>query len=398
MDWLFGGVILLAFFAVIIGSKVRISTAIVELILGIAFSAILISLAISFTGEGHEWLGFLGGLGSLAITFLAGAALRTGENSSLPWKLATRISVFSFALPFIAIFLTSYYIFDWGILVSLLMGVALAETSIAVTYVVLVQANMTKTPIGKIILTSTFVTNLFVVVALTLLLGYPNIINPYVIVLLISLVLAWWILPRYIGPLLGQNASMIPREGHLGQREVMVILLILILFGLVAEFGAIIAVFPAYILGFILGPKLYEKGKETLGLQRFRTITFALLSPIFFIGAGMKTSYEIILPSLFIIALLVFIKIIAKYIPARLILNRLIKESSSPVEETKREVNYASWLLATGLTWGTIIAISGFSAGIINQVQFSILEMVVILSAIIPSVIAEKFYRPKMRT
>jgi Kef-type K+ transport system membrane component KefB len=398
IDWLFVLVIALAFIAVLISAKVHITTGIIELILGIVLASILLIMIPSFSTEGHPWLEFLGGLGALAITFLAGAALRTQQTTKLPWKLATHVSIFSFAVPFIGIFVASYYIVHWDLLASLLMAVALAETSVAITYVVLVENGLTNTSIGKIILTSTFITNLIVVVALTLILGYPNIINnTHVILTLVLLVLAWWILPRYIGPLLGESNRLNPTEGRLGQREVMVIILILISFGFVAELGAVIAVFPAYILGFILGPKLHGiKGKETLGLTRFRTITFALLSPIFFIGAGMRASFDLVISSISIITLLVFVEIITKYIPVRIVLNKLIKEAKSQIKEKTKEVNYASWLLATGLTWGTITAILGFSAGIINEVQFAILESVVILTAIIPSVIAEKFYRPKV--
>ena len=49
----------------------------------------------------------------------------------------------------------------------------------------------------------------------------------------------------------------------------------------------------------------------------------------------------------------------------------------------------------TGLTFGTICAIYGLNNGIINKNQYSILVVVVILTAIIPTIIAQLFFQPK---
>ena len=51
--------------------------------------------------------------------------------------------------------------------------------------------------------------------------------------------------------------------------------------------------------------------------------------------------------------------------------------------------------MSTGLTFGTIpSATYGFTAGIIDRTQFSLLIAVVVLSAIVPTAIAQRFFRP----
>jgi hypothetical protein len=50
--------------------------------------------------------------------------------------------------------------------------------------------------------------------------------------------------------------------------------------------------------------------------------------------------------------------------------------------------------MSTGLTFGTIASVFGLQSGYINQEQYSILVGVVIASAVIPTVIAQKWYRP----
>jgi Kef-type K+ transport system membrane component KefB len=63
-----------------------------------------------------------------------------------------------------------------------------------------------------------------------------------------------------------------------------------------------------------------------------------------------------------------------------------------------REANYAALLMSTGLTFGTISALFGLQNGIINRDQYSVLVTVVILSAFVPTLIAQKFFQPTLRT
>jgi Kef-type K+ transport system membrane component KefB len=55
---------------------------------------------------------------------------------------------------------------------------------------------------------------------------------------------------------------------------------------------------------------------------------------------------------------------------------------------------FTTLLMSTGLTFGTISALYGLSAGIIDRTQFSLLVAVVVLSAIVPTAIAQRFYQP----
>jgi len=50
--------------------------------------------------------------------------------------------------------------------------------------------------------------------------------------------------------------------------------------------------------------------------------------------------------------------------------------------------------MSTGLTFGTISSLYGLNAGIINRTQFSLLIAVVVLSAIVPTAIAQRFFQP----
>jgi hypothetical protein len=55
---------------------------------------------------------------------------------------------------------------------------------------------------------------------------------------------------------------------------------------------------------------------------------------------------------------------------------------------------FITLLMSTGLTFGTISSLYGLNAGIIDKTQFSLLVTVVVLSAIIPTAIAQVFFSP----
>jgi hypothetical protein len=50
--------------------------------------------------------------------------------------------------------------------------------------------------------------------------------------------------------------------------------------------------------------------------------------------------------------------------------------------------------MSTGLTFGTISALYGLTAHIINRPQFSLLITVVVLSAIVPTAMAQRWFSP----
>ncbi len=59
-----------------------------------------------------------------------------------------------------------------------------------------------------------------------------------------------------------------------------------------------------------------------------------------------------------------------------------------------RDAWYATLLMSTGLTFGTIPSLYGLNAGIIDQAQFSVLVTVVVLTAILPTILAQRWFTP----
>ena len=115
-----------------------------------------------------------------------------------------------------------------------------------------------------------------------------------------------------------------------------------------------------------------------------RVVAFAFLTPFFFVKGGMSVSAHALWSNLGILALLFLWKMIPKFAGVY----PLARRYCSP------HATFTTLLMSTGLTFGTISALYGLNAGIINRTQFSLLVGVVVLSAIVPTAIAQRFFQP----
>jgi len=60
----------------------------------------------------------------------------------------------------------------------------------------------------------------------------------------------------------------------------------------------------------------------------------------------------------------------------------------------RHDAMFTTLLMSTGLTFGTISSLYGLNAGILDRAQFSVLVSVVVASAVIPTVIAQRWFAP----
>ena len=353
--------------ASLISLKVGISVAIIEILVGIA-----IGNAIGINPGDHDWLLFLAGLGSVVLTFLAGAEIDP-EAMRKTWKVSVTIGMLSFLVPFLGCWWFSYLVLGWTWGASLLTGVALSTTSVAVVYVVLLETGLSKTATGKVILSSCFITDLGTAIALSVLFTGPN---PLFFVVIAAIGLLAWLLPKYLDQVLRKL------RGRTGEPSVKIVLLLVIALGALAEQAGIHAILPAYVLGLIMA-SLLSRNKDLL--MKLRTLALAFLTPFFFIVAGMNVSAISLISGGALILVLFFMKVGTKFIGVLPASMKLVRKDSV----------YLTLLMSTGLTFGTISAQFGYANGLIDREQFSIIVMVVILTAIIPTIIAQRFFDPR---
>jgi Kef-type K+ transport system membrane component KefB len=119
-----------------------------------------------------------------------------------------------------------------------------------------------------------------------------------------------------------------------------------------------------------------------------RVTAFTMLTPFYFLKAGSLVKLSAVLNSAALILIFLFVKMIAKFTgvwPATRIFGF-----------RKKEGMYTTLLMSTGLTFGTISALFGYTNKIIDQEQYTILVTAVILSAIVPTIIAQKWFQPEI--
>jgi Kef-type K+ transport system membrane component KefB len=93
---------LLILISSLISFRLGITTALIEILIGIIFGNI-INIEIT------EWVKFLSSVGPVVLTFLAGAELET-EIVKKYWKESTILGLMGFLAPFIGATLISYYL------------------------------------------------------------------------------------------------------------------------------------------------------------------------------------------------------------------------------------------------------------------------------------------------
>ncbi|TDA69870.1 MAG: cation:proton antiporter [Clostridia bacterium] len=321
----------------------------------------------------NQWVDFLAGFGSILLTFLAGAEVDPRVLRSR-FKECASIGFVAFLLPFLGALAYTYYLAGWSLPAAEIAGIALSTTSVAVVYAVMVETGLNETELGQVILAACFINDLGTVVALGVL--FAN-FNSWMLlfVAVTAVVLAFlgrftrWFFATY-----GNRVS---------QLEVKYVFLLLLFLGGLATKANSEAVLPAYLLGLaVAGFFLQEKDL----LYRLRSMAFAVFTPFYFLKAGLFVSLPAVVVGAGIILVALLVKMVTKFIgvwPA----TRLFRFKS-------REGMYTTLLMSTGLTFGTISSLFGLTHGIINQGQYTILVAVVILSAVVPTLIAQAFFRP----
>ncbi len=158
-------------------------------------------------------------------------------------------------------------------------------------------------------------------------------------------------------------------------------LLVLMFF---AEHAQSHAVLPAFVLGLALAP-IFHRHRE-LG-RRFRVVAFALLTPFFFLKGGLNVSLGLVWANVGLLALLLLVKQVTKFVGVYPFARRYVP----------RDATFTTLLMSTGLTFGTISSLYGLNAGILNRAQFSVLVTTVVVSAVVPTLIAQRWFSPEMR-
>lgn len=365
----------LAVLSAIIAYHLKISIALVEICIGIAAATVANKFfGLNSLGSNLEWLRFLASAGAVFLTFLAGAELDP-KVIKTKWREVLVVGFIGFLAPFLACTAAAFFILHWSIQASWLAGVALSTTSMAVVYAVMIETGLNNTAFGKGILGACFINDLGTVLALGLIFApftYKTVIFIVVSIIMFAL---FPHLTSFFTKIYGNRTAAI---------RVKWVSFILFGLGALALWSGSEPVLPAYIAGMVIAE---FAAQNHVWIRRLRTLTVGFLTPFYFIRAGSFVSLSMLITAPFVFLILFAGKVISKIFGLYPVIAWFRKERS--------EKWYYTLLMSTGLTFGTISALYGFSHGIVTQAQYSFLVAVVIASAVVPTLIANFAFLPK---
>lgn len=356
----------LALGASLLSIRLGISVALIEIGMGV--------IGGNFLGlHTTSWIDFLATFGAGLLTFLAGAEIDP-ESLRRHAKVSVTIGVLSFAAPFAAAFGFAYFVAGWNLGAAQIAGIALSTTSVAVVYAVMIETGLAERDLGKTILAACFVTDLGTVLALGVLFAD---FNPILLVFVVATAVALYFMPRWT------RWFVVHVPGRVSEPEIKFLFLMLFVLGGLASEANSEAVLPAYLVGLAVAGVFL---RDRILVHRMRAIAFSILTPFYFIKAGLFVALPAVVAGAGLIAALLAVKVGAKVIGVW----PTARAFGMPV----REANYTTLLMSTGLTFGTISALFGLTNEIIDQTAYTILVTVVVLSAVVPTLIATTFFEP----
>lgn len=354
-----------ALIASMISVELGVTVALIELTLGVVAGNAL-------ELQSQDWLDFLAAFASVVLTFLAGMEVDPGYLRRRA-KASGAIGFASFAGPFVVASLAAHLVLGWSVRAALIAGTALSTTSLAVVYAVLVERGLTGSRTGKLLMSATFVTDLLTVVALSAIFLEPNLWFPVFVMGSLALIVA---LPRVAPWFFGRYGDRVIEP------EIKLVFACLLVLMVLADLSGAHAVLPAFVLGLVMSAHYAEHREEQ---KRLRVVAFAALTPFFFIKGGMNVSLAAVGANLGVLAVLFS----AKMVPKIAFVYPLARRAD------RRHATFGTLLMSTGLTFGTIASLYGLNAGIVDRTQFSTLVTAVVLSAVVPTVIAERWFLPE---
>jgi Kef-type K+ transport system membrane component KefB len=356
----------LALIAAICSLFVTISAALFEIVIG-AVAGNTVGLPLT------DWINYIASFGAVVLTFLAGTDIDP-DVVKRNFGSSVTIGLMAFFAPYIGCLLLARYGLGWPWPQAQIAGIALSTTSVAVVYAVMVETGYNQTELGKIILAACFINDIGTVLALGLVFANYNI---YLLLFALATVTVVAALPRIV-PWLFERIG-----GRASEPEIKFLFLVLFALGGLANLGKSEAVLPAYLIGMALAPVFI--GRKELQL-RMRAICFAFLTPFYFLKAGSLIEAKALIEGAGLIGVFLAVKMVTKF-TGILPLTRYF-------DFKPREGMYTTLMMSTGLTFGSISALFGFTNHIIDQTQYTILVTAVIGSAVVPTVIAQLWFQP----
>ncbi len=257
---------------------------------------------------------------------------------------------------------------DW--LPSMLIGIGLSTTSLALVYHMMKEQGILSSHEGQVMFGAASIVDILSMVCLAVLLGemgYGTIIFGVIFVIAVFTIprFANWMFKRY--------------PDSIAEPELRFLMVILVGMSFMAE--SLAHVHPA-LVAFTLGvfmARFIERNQEVK--NKLMALVFSFFAPVFFLYSGTKIEHGGLNQDYFIIfgvllVLAVGLKYLGTYLPAKL--------------SIKNKAHYSGFLFNFRLSFGIIAANIGLEKDLITTEMYAVIMIVIVSSAALPSIFLRK--------
>ncbi|MEI8204612.1 MAG: cation:proton antiporter [Bacteroidota bacterium] len=365
--------LLIVLFAPIILRKFRIPGCIGLIIAGVfigphGFNLVMNDSSIELFGK----------IGLLYIMFLAGLEMDLLEFKRTRYRSIV-FGAFTFFIPIIIGFFVSFYLFQFSVLSSILIG-SLFSTHTLLSYPIASKLGIIKNEAVTITIGGTLITDTAVLIVLTLVTHIAeNALSVWFwLTMLVSLtifgVIALWVVPRV--------SRWFFRHFHFdASSQFIFVLSIMFLMSFMAKVAGIEPIIGAFMAGLALN-KFIPEG--SILMNRVVFIGNTLFIPIFLISVGMIINLEVLLngtQALYYSGILIVVALITKYIAAWL--------TQKVFKYSKVERNVIFGLSSAHAAAILAVVIVGYRVHLINDYILNGSILIILVSCLVSSFITE---------
>lgn len=367
---------------------VRLPQVLGALVAGVILGPVVNAIVGWSTGDGFfsqaagsdQLFGMLSELGVIVLMFGAGLETDVQEMKKCG-KASLIIAVIGVVTPLIFGAFASYFFIDdpnsqEKLLKSIFIGVVLTATSVSITVETLKELGKLNTPASNAILGAAIIDDVLGIIALTIITSFKSKdVNIWFVLIKIVLFFIFAAILGFI--MLKIYKWMNKHTSRDSRRHVIIAFAYCLVSSFVAEvFFGVADITGAYVAGLVLS----MTNRKRYLVNRFSTLSYMLLSPIFFACIGLTIEMPELTVSLLVFAILITIVAVATKLFGCALGGKICGYS------TKECFQIGAGMISRGEV-ALIVAKKGESCGLMDPKLFGPLVIVVVLTTIIAPII-----------
>lgn len=372
---------------------VRLPQVLGALVAGVILGPVVNAIVGWSTGDGFfsqaassdQLFGMLSELGVIVLMFGAGLETDVQEMKKCG-KASLIIAVIGVITPLIFGAGASYFFIDdpnsqERLLKSIFIGVVLTATSVSITVETLKELGKLNTPASNAILGAAIIDDVLGIIALTIITSFKNKdVNIWFVLIKIVLFFIFAAILGFV--MLKIYKWMNKHTSRDSRRHVIIAFAYCLVSSFVAEvFFGVADITGAYVAGLVLS----MTNRKRYLVNRFSTLSYMLLSPIFFACIGLTIEMPELTVSLLVFAILITIVAVATKLFGCALGGKICGYS------TKECFQIGAGMISRGEV-ALIVAKKGESCGLMDPKLFGPLVIVVVLTTIIAPIILKVLF------